>query len=460
MLEIETPPPRPSPSFPRPALLPSPDSPYAGDTLMTNSRARGPRYVVVGGAVLRGRVRISGSKNAALAAMCASLLTAEEVVLQNVPVITDVDTLGELLLSMGAAIERDPSGAMRLNARGVETCDAPAELITENRASFQVMGPLLARHGYASSAPPGGDVIGQRPIDVHLAGFEAMGARVSRQGERFVAEAPSGPGSLRGARVFMDYPSVSGTQNVMMAASLAKGHTTIVNAATEPEVQGLAHLLNAMGSRITGIGTQMLEVDGVRELHGATMPIMPDRIEAGTFAIAAVMTGGDVDIEDAPASVMDALWAKLRATGATVQEHEGGVRVCRGGEIAATSFQALPYPGLATDLHAPMAALLTQATGVSIIHERVFDNRMLYVSELRKMGAEIVSTGSSAIVSGPTTLNGAHVRALDVRAGAAVLLAALVAEGTTIIDEAYHLDRGYERLGEKLRALGVQIERN
>jgi UDP-N-acetylglucosamine 1-carboxyvinyltransferase len=391
--------------------------------------------------------------------MCAALLTDEDLILTNVPDITDVDSLGDLLTSLGATVERQPGGRMRLNAANVRVFEAPTELISENRASFQVMGPLLARHGFASSAPPGGDVIGQRPIDVHLSGFEAMGATVSREGDRFVACAPDGGGSLTGARVFMDYPSVSGTQNVMMAAVLARGRTTIVNAATEPEVQELASLLIGMGGNITGIGTQIVEVEGVARLHGATCRVMPDRIEAGTFAIAAAMTGGDVQIEDAPVPVMDALLAKLRAAGATIDQGEGSLHVSLANELRAVSFQALPYPGLATDLHAPMAALLTQGHGVSIIHERVFDNRMLYVGELRKMGAEIVSTGSSAIVSGPTNLHGASVRALDVRAGAAVLLAALVASGTTTIDEVSHLDRGYEDLHLKLQALGAQVER-
>jgi UDP-N-acetylglucosamine 1-carboxyvinyltransferase len=391
--------------------------------------------------------------------MCAALLTDEDLILTNVPDITDVDSLGDLLTSLGATVERQPGGRMRLNAANVRVFEAPTELISENRASFQVMGPLLARHGFASSAPPGGDVIGQRPIDVHLSGFEAMGATVSREGDRFVACAPDGGGSLTGARVFMDYPSVSGTQNVMMAAVLARGRTTIVNAATEPEVQELASLLIGMGGNITGIGTQIVDVEGVAHLHGATCRVMPDRIEAGTFAIAAAMTGGDVQIEDAPVPVMDALLAKLRAAGATIDQGEGSLHVSLANELRAVSFQALPYPGLATDLHAPMAALLTQGHGVSIIHERVFDNRMLYVGELRKMGAEIVSTGSSAIVSGPTNLHGASVRALDVRAGAAVLLAALVASGTTTIDEVSHLDRGYEDLHLKLQALGAQVER-
>jgi UDP-N-acetylglucosamine 1-carboxyvinyltransferase len=389
--------------------------------------------------------------------MCAALLTDEDLILEKVPTISDVDTLGALLISLGAEVERLPDSSLRLNCAGVNVFEAPTELISENRASFQVMGPLLGRHGYASSAPPGGDVIGQRPIDVHLSGFEAMGAAVSREGERFVARAPE---RLLGARIFMDYPSVSGTQNVMMAATLAHGRTTIVNAATEPEVQELAAVLNAMGARISGIGSQLLSVDGVERLHGATSRIMPDRIETGTFAIAAVMTGGDVELRDVPTGVLDALLTKLRAAGADIAEGEGSLRVRRTEPIRAISFQALPYPGLATDLHAPMAALLTQANGVSIIHERVFDNRMLYVSELRKMGAEIVSTGSSAIVSGPTPLHGTRVRALDVRAGAAVLLAAMVAQGTTIIDDIYHLDRGYENLTGKLRGLGLELERN
>ncbi|MDZ7729303.1 MAG: UDP-N-acetylglucosamine 1-carboxyvinyltransferase [Dehalococcoidia bacterium] len=381
------------------------------------------------------------------------------MVLQNVPGISDVDSLSDLLQTVGATVTHEPGGVMRLNGGGVSTLDAPTELITENRASFQVMGPLLTRHGYAASAPPGGDVIGQRPLDVHLHGFEAMGASVAREGERFVVRRCGE--RLQGARIFMDYPSVSGTQNVLMAAVLADGESHIINAATEPEVQELCHLLNAMGAHVEGIGTQVLRIEGVEDLHGATIRIMPDRIEAGTWAVAAVMSGGDIAIEDAPVGVMDSVIEKLRATGGTVEQPQPGLlrATAEAGQLQAASFQALPYPGLATDLHAPMAALLTQASGVSIVHERVFDNRMLYVSELRKMGAEIVSTGSTAIVSGPTPLHGAHVRALDVRAGAAVLLAAIVASGQTVIDDIHHLDRGYDRLDEKLRSLGVELER-
>ncbi len=425
---------------------------------MRTQQAQAPRYVVNGGTVLDGRVRVSGAKNEVLAAMCAALLTDEDVILENVPDISDVASLGELLTAVGAEVERLESGRLRINGGGVNLFEAPTELITENRASFQVMGPLLARHGLAASAPPGGDVIGQRPIDVHLEGFQAMGATITRESGRYVVRRTGGQ-RLVGTRLFMDYPSVSGTQNVMMAAVLAEGQTTIVNAATEPEVQELARLLNLMGANVSGIGTQVLTIEGVERLHGATARVMPDRIEAGTWAVAAVITGGDVVIEDAPWPVMDAMINKLRATGGTVEEQDGSLRVTGNGPLRPLSFQALPYPGLATDLHAPLATLLTQANGISVVHERVFDNRMLYVGELRKLGAEIVSTASSAIISGPTPLHGAHVRALDVRAGAAVLLAALVAKGHTVIDEIHHLDRGYERLDEKLRGLGVEIER-
>ena len=422
---------------------------------MASPRARG-RYRVRGGAVPRGRVRVSGSANAALAAMCACLLADEPVTLDNAPDVSDIGSLAELLVLLGATVERPAPDRVVVNGGGVNVLEAPVELITENRASFQVMGPLLARHGFASLPPPGGDVIGQRPIDAHLSGFEAMGADIGRAGEFWQARAPNG---LTGARVFVDYPSVSGTQNIMMAATLARGETTIVNAATEPEVQALAQLLNAMGARVEGAGTQMVTVHGVERLRGTAFRLPPDRIEAGTFAVAAVIGGGDVVIEDAPVPVMDALASKLRDAGAVVGADGDAMRVAAGERLSPVSFQALPYPGLATDLHAPLAALLTQAAGVSVIHERVFDNRMLYVGELRKMGAEIVSTGASAIVSGPAPLHAAHLRALDVRAGAAVLLAALCAAGDTVIDDVFHLDRKYERLDGKLGALGVEIER-
>ncbi|HET7738014.1 MAG TPA: UDP-N-acetylglucosamine 1-carboxyvinyltransferase [Tepidiformaceae bacterium] len=421
---------------------------------------RSPRYIVQGGAVLRGTVRVSGAKNLAVAAMCAALLTADPITLTNVPHIRDTRKLAEMLETLGASVSHNDGGELRVNASGVNSTEPPADLVSTNRASFQVIGPLLARFGRAASVLPGGDLIGQRPIDVHLAGFVALGATVEREGELYIVEAPGGPGTLRGARIFLDYPSVSGTQNVMMAAVLAHGHSTLVNAATEPEVQHLAHLLNAMGARITGIGTQVIEIDGVPALGPANYRVMPDRIEAGTYAIATAMTGGEVELLDTPAAFMDAPLAKLREAGVDIEEGEGYIRVSRPGPLRPIDFQALPYPGLATDLQAPMAAMLTQAEGISSVHERVFDNRMLYTGELRKMGAEIVDVGNSAIIRGPSPLHGAQVHALDVRAGAAVLLGALVAAGTTTIEDIYHLDRGYENLTGKLRGLGVELERN
>ncbi|MBI1886717.1 MAG: UDP-N-acetylglucosamine 1-carboxyvinyltransferase, partial [Chloroflexi bacterium] len=322
--------------------------------------------------------------------------------------------------------------------------------------SFLVMGALLSRLGRAACAPPGGDVIGQRPIDVHLKGFEALGAKVGREGDKFVAETEG----LRGARVFMDYPSVLGTQNLMLAACLAPGKTTVINAAAEPEVSGLADMLTKMGARINGAGTHTVEIEGVERVRGVTHRIIPDRLEAGTYAIAAAVTGGEVEVRAANPGHLLSLIAKLREVGVHVEEGEDTLRLRSGGDLRATTMQALPYPGLATDLQAPMAVLLTQARGVSYVHERVFDNRLLYVTELRKMGAEVVTTGTTtAIISGPTPLMGAKVRALDVRAGAALVLAGLAASGRTEISDIYHVDRGYECIDEKLRGLGAVVER-
>jgi len=411
------------------------------------------RFIVEGGHPLRGSVAVSGSKNAAVAAIAAALLTADDCYLENLPDIGDVEFMARVLESLGVEVERPSPSSLRLNAGRVTSTSPASELVVSLRASFMVMGPLLARFGQAACPPPGGDVIGQRPIDVHLAGFAAMGADIRRQGEKFVAEAPA----LGGARIFMDYPSVLGTQNVMLAATLAKGTTVIINAAAEPEIVGLAELLNKMGARVHGAGGHTVEIEGVEALHGARHAIIPDRIEAGTFAIAAAISRGDLRIAGAVPQHLQSLVAKLREAGAQVDEDEGSLGVCCPSELRAVSIQAVPYPGLPTDLQAPMAALLTQATGVSYVHERVFDNRLLYVSELRKMGAEVVSTGTTAIVSGPTPLIGTSVRALDIRAGAALLLAALVARGRTEISDIYHLNRGYQRIDEKLRSIGAVI---
>jgi UDP-N-acetylglucosamine 1-carboxyvinyltransferase len=412
------------------------------------------RFIIEGGHRLQGTAQVSGSKNATVAAMAASLLVPDECSLENVPAIGDVRFMGQVLESLGVEVNKPSPSTLSLTAARITAFSPPTEQVVNLRASFMVMGPLLARFGQAACSPPGGDVIGQRPIDVHLAGFAAMGADICRQGGQLAAQAKR----LRGARLFMDYPSVLGTQNLMMAATLAEGTTVIVNAAAEPEIASLAEMLNNMGARIRGAGSHTLEIQGVEALHGTSHRIIPDRIEAGTFAIAAAITGGDVRICGLEPKHLYSLVAKLREVGVQVDEGEGVLHVRGAGHLAAATIQAVPYPGLATDLQAPMAALLTQAQGVSYVHERVFDNRLLYVSELRKMGAEVVTTGTTAIISGPTSLIGTSVRALDIRAGAALVLAGLAARGRTEIFDIYHLNRGYECLDGKLRPLGANIE--
>jgi len=414
-----------------------------------------PRYRITGGTPLHGRVRVSGSKNHADYAIAAALLTAEDVVLRNVPDIGDVRQMEEILEHLGGTVSHD-GAVLRINCASVKKTDVPAELAVRLRASFLAMGPLLARCGEAACPPPGGDAIGIRPLDVHLSGFRSLGSAIDQTSEMFHARADR---RLRGARVVLDYPSVMGTLNVMLAATLAEGTTTIVNAASEPEIASLAGMLNAMGADVAGAGTHTIVIRGREELHGAEWPILPDRLEAGTFALAAAITGGEIEIEEAIPEHLDALVWKMHEAGAHVEATDAGMRVRGARSYRAVNAQALPYPGLATDLQPQLAAFLTQAEGASTIHERVYDNRLLYVQELRKMGANIVATGQTAIISGPTPLRAAPVQALDVRAGSACVLAALAAEGTTEIAEVQHIDRAHERLDEKLRALGAVIER-
>ncbi len=416
----------------------------------------GERLVIEGGHPLRGQIRVSGAKNAADYAMTAALLTADDCVLENVPDIEDVKHMTAILENLGAEVETLSPSRLRINASNVHSFEPPSELVVNLRASFLVMGSLLTRFGRAACCPPGGDVLGMRPLDVHLAGFRALGAEVYRRGDQFVAEAER----LKGARVVLDYPSVMGTLNVMLAATLAEGTTTIVNAAAEPEVVSLVEMLNRMGANIRGAGSHSIEIEGVRELHGTTQRILPDRLEAGTFALAAAATRGEVEILGAIPEHLEALIWKLQEAGVRIRTTEAGLVVTGTDSYQAVTAQALPYPGLATDLHPPLAAFLTQATGVSVIHERVYDNRLLYISELRKMGADVVTAGQTAIVSGPTHLYGTPVRCMDLRAGAALVVAALAAEGKTEIADIYHLDRGYEALDEKLRSLGGSVERN
>lgn len=413
-------------------------------------------FRITGGAPLRGRVRISGSKNASDYALAAALLTPSDVVLHNVPDILDVRQMEEILAHLGASVEHIGRGSLRINCANVSKFDVPASLANRLRASFLVMGPLLARFGRAACPPPGGDAIGVRPLDVHLAGFRVLGAHVSHEGGVFDVDEGE---SLRGGRVVLDYPSVMGTLNVMLAATLTPGVTSIINAASEPEVADLASMLNQMGANIAGAGTHTIRIEGVGELSGTEHTIIADRLEAGTFALGAAITGGDVVLEEAVPEHLDALIWKMTEAGADVQPTDAGMRVRGGERYRAVNAQALPYPGLATDLQPQLAAFLTQAHGTSTIHERVFDNRLLYVSELRKMGADVVATGQTAIISGPTQLRAARVQALDVRAGTACVLAALIAEGTTEITDIHHIDRAHEQLHGKLGALGASIER-
>ncbi len=414
------------------------------------------KYRITGGSRLHGRVRISGSKNGADYAMAAALLTASDVVLHNVPDIGDVRQMEEILAFLGATVEHPAPHTLRINAADLSRYEVPARLAAQLRASFLVMGPLLARLGRASCPPPGGDAIGIRPLDVHLAGFRMLGATVEQSGQAFDVRLD---GALRAGRVLLDYPSVMGTLNVMLAATLADGVTTIINAASEPEIASLAQMLNAMGANITGAGSNVVRIEGARELAGTEHRIIPDRLEAGTFVLAAAITRGEALLEDAVPEHLDALLWKMGEAGATVQATEAGLHVAGAEHYRAVSAQALPYPGLASDLQPQLAAFLTQAEGASTIHERVFDNRLLYISELRKMGANVMATGTTAIITGPTQLRAAPVMALDVRAGSACVLAALVAQGTTEISDVYHIDRAHEDLHGKLRALGASIER-
>jgi UDP-N-acetylglucosamine 1-carboxyvinyltransferase len=417
-----------------------------------------PSLVIEGGLPLQGTVRISGSKNGADYALAACLLTGEECILENVPDIEDVRLMASILQSLGAEVRNEGGGVWRVRADKANRYDAPSELAVNQRASFLVMGPLLARFGQASCASPGGDVIGTRPLDVHIDGLEAFGAQVKREAEQYHAtnDAPR----LRGARFFLDYPSVTGTMNLVFAAALAEGHTTLVNTAAEPEIVSTIEMLRSMGARIEGAGSSVIEVEGVPSLNGARHRVIPDRLEAGLFALAAAATRGETTLEDVEPQHMDALIYKLREANVDVEVGEKAFTVCGASrEFHYVRAQAVPYPGLATDVHPPLAAFLTQCTGVSIIQERVYENRLLYVSELRKMGADVITAGQTALISGPRQLYGTTVRALDVRAGGSLVLAGLVAQGRTEINDVYHLDRAHEDLVGKLRGLGAKIER-
>jgi UDP-N-acetylglucosamine 1-carboxyvinyltransferase len=412
--------------------------------------------VIRGGAILNGEVAVSGSKNAALPLLFSTLLTRERCVLRNVPKLADIRTATAVLRHLGARVSASPDGhEIVVEARDVATTEAPYELVKTMRASFLVLGPLVARCGRARVSTPGGCAIGARPVDLHLAGLEKMGARI-RITEGYVeAEAEQ----LRGAKILLDFPSVGATQQLMMAASLAQGTTVIENAACEPEIVCLGLALARMGAPVRGAGTAQVTIEGRPELGAAEHTVIPDRIEAGTYMVAAAITGGSVRVVGARGDHLDAFIGKLREAKVAVVEGESGVRVEANGKLAAVDVTTMPYPGFPTDLQAQFMALMTRATGTSTFRETVFENRLQHTQELVRMGARIHIQGNQASVHGPSVLSGAPVMATDLRASVCLLLAGLAARGTTRVSRVYHLDRGYERVEEKLSALGAEVVR-
>jgi len=412
---------------------------------------------IIGNGPLRGAVRISGAKNAALPIMCAPLLTQEPVAITNVPQLNDTRTTVRLLNQMGVTAARTETHRVEIDASTLTTPVAGYDLVKTMRASVLVLGPLLARCGEAKVSLPGGCAIGQRPVDQHLKGFEAMGATIAIEGGYIHARAPGG--RLRGARVVFDLVTVGGTENIMMAATLAEGTTVIENAAREPEIVDLAQCLIAMGARIAGHGTDTITIEGVPALHGATHRVMPDRIEAGTFACAVAAAGGEITLLDAPAACMDAVLEKLREAGCSITPEAGGVRIGRHGRLKAVDTKTAPYPAFPTDMQAQMMAVNVVAEGTAVMIETVFENRMMHVAELLRLGADISLSGNTAVVRGVPQLTGANVMATDLRASACLAIAGLCARGETVIDRIYHLDRGYEHIEDKLIGLGANIRR-
>lgn len=412
------------------------------------------RLLVTGGARCAGTVRVAGAKNSALKLMAAALLAPGRTVLHDVPHIQDCLTMGEVLDRLGAGVAWH-RGSVTIDATELTSVEAPYDLVRRMRASTAVLGSLLARAGRARVAMPGGDEIGSRPIDLHVQGLRKMGAEISSEHGFLVASTPG----LHGAAITLDYPSVGATENLMMAAVLARGTTAIDNAAREPEIADIATFLAAMGARIDGAGTSTIEIEGVDALEPAQHTTIPDRIEAGTWAAAAVATRGDVTLENARPDHLDLFLQKLADAGADVVMTEAGLRITQTSRASAIDFVTLPYPGVATDFQPILMAMLATADGTSIATENVFESRFLYVDELRRMGADIRTEGHHAVIRGVDRLSAAPVRALDIRAGAAMAIAALAADGVSEISDLHHLDRGYEGFVTKLRRLGVEARR-
>ena len=414
------------------------------------------RLIVKGGNRLVGTVKTSGAKNAVLPIIAASILGTSPSRLDEIPALEDVRTICAVLECLGIKVDASEPHTLKIDSREITSCEAPYELVRSMRASFLVMGPLLARKGYARISQPGGCAIGTRPIDLHLKGFEALGVKIE-QGHGYIeASAPEG---MTGANIYLDFPSVGATENIMMAAAMANGTTVLENPAEEPEIVDLANYLNQMGARVRGAGTNVITIEGVSELHGVQHSVIPDRIEAGTYMIAAAMTGGDVIIENVLPEHQKPLIAKLREAGALVEEDIDRIHVVGSGRLKAVDIKTLPYTGFPTDMQAQMMAMLSVAEGRSKITETVFENRFMHVVELNRMGANITTEGRSAVITGPAHLTGCTVRATDLRAGAAMILAGLVAEGATEICDIYHIDRGYEEIAAKLTRLGADIKR-
>ena len=417
------------------------------------------KLLIRGGRALRGEVLISGAKNAALPELCAALLTDQPVTLHNVPRLNDVATMLKLIRNMGVAAERDDNGTVRIDARPLVTPEAPYELVKTMRASVLALGPLLARFGRAKVSLPGGCAIGSRPVDQHIKGLQAMGAEIAVEHGYMVAKVAGGHKRLHGARITTDMVTVTGTENFLMAAALAEGETVLENAAQEPEIVDLAEMLIAMGARIEGHGGSRIRIEGVARLEGCAHQVVADRIEAGTFLCAVAAAGGEVLLRHGRADHLDAVIEKLREAGVEVTAVEGGIRVKSDARLKAQSFRTTEYPGFPTDMQAQFMALNAVAEGTSTVTETIFENRFMHVDEMLRLGAKIQTDGKVAVIEGVARLSGATVMATDLRASASLVIAGLVAEGETLVDRIYHLDRGYDRMEGKLRGIGADIER-
>jgi len=422
------------------------------------------KLAIQGGNRLNGEVRISGAKNAALPIMCAGLLTSDELHLDNMPDLHDVATMRKLLEQMGVKAAVAPN-AVTLCGANIDKLEAPYEMVKTMRAAILVLGPLMARFGEARVSLPGGCAIGSRPVDLHIKGLQAMGAEIHIEHGYIHAQVPhgngrsNGGGRLKGARIFFDLVSVTGTENLMMAAALADGVTVLENAAREPEVVDLAHCLIAMGAKIEGAGSDTISITGVKKLHGANHRIMPDRIESGTFLVAATAAGGDITLTDARADILENVLEKLQEAGATIQVIGSTINLKMNQRPKAVNVRTSPYPAFPTDMQAQFMAMNTIAEGSAMVVETIFENRFMHVQELRRLGAQIDVEGNTAVIKGIAQLEGATIMATDLRASACLVIAGLVAQGETIVDRIYHLDRGYEQIEAKLSALGVQIRR-